>query len=112
MITEKMLDLLRIKVKSYVNERTYSHILGVEREAASLADIYLPEGERNKARAAALLHDITKNETVEKQLQSIRFRRSFIIQRRRRCLSKETFPSLLIRRSFRLCGGILREEII
>ena len=46
MITEEILDLLRIKVKSYVNERTYSHILGVEREAASLADIYLPEGER------------------------------------------------------------------
>ena len=72
MITEKMLDLLRIKVKSCVNERTYSHILGVEREAASLADIYLPESERNKARAAALLHDITKNETVEKQLQYCR----------------------------------------
>ena len=72
MITEEILDLLRIKVKSYVNERTYSHILGVEREAASLADIYLPEGERNKARAAALLHDITKNETVEKQLQYCR----------------------------------------
>lgn len=72
MITEEMLDLLRIKVKSCVNERTYSHILGVEREAASLADIYLPESERNKARAAALLHDITKNETVEKQLQYCR----------------------------------------
>ena len=122
MITEEILDLLRIKVKSYVNERTYSHILGVEREAASLADIYLPEGERNKARAAALLHDITKNETVEKQLQYCRefgiilgvdpLSPKLIIQRRRRCLSKETFPSLLIRRSFRLCGGILREEII
>lgn len=72
MITEKMLDLLRIKVKSCVNERTYSHILGVERAAAFLADIYLPESERNKARAAALLHDITKNETVEKQLQYCR----------------------------------------
>lgn len=32
-ITDKMLDELRIRVRRYVNEKTYGHILAVEREA-------------------------------------------------------------------------------
>lgn len=67
-ITNEMLDKLRVKIKDYVNERTYNHILGVEREAAALCNIFLKD-KVYEARAAALLHDITKNESPEKQLQ-------------------------------------------
>lgn len=70
-ITDKMLDELRIRVRRYVNEKTYGHILAVEREAASLAALYIPD-KIKEARAAALLHDITKNESAEKQLKYIK----------------------------------------
>lgn len=64
----EMLKQLRMEVKQYLTEKRYAHTLAVEREAASLARIYLPEKEE-KLQIAALLHDITKKESVEKQLQ-------------------------------------------
>ncbi len=59
---------LREAVKPYLTDKRYAHTLAVEREAAALARIYLPEKEE-KLRIAALLHDITKKESTEKQLQ-------------------------------------------
>lgn len=67
-ITEEMLDDLRERVKSYLTDKRYIHVLGVEREAASLGALYMPDS-INALRAAALLHDITKRLDVEKQLK-------------------------------------------
>ncbi len=67
-VTEGMLDVLREKVKEYQTDKRYRHTLAVEREAAALGEIFLPD-EINRLRAAALLHDITKIYDVEKQLK-------------------------------------------
>lgn len=62
------IEALRVAVRPYLTEKRYAHTLAVEKEAAALAQIYLPEKEE-KLRIAALLHDITKKESTEKQLQ-------------------------------------------
>lgn len=67
-VTDEMLSELREKIKPYLTEKRYAHTLAVEREAASLADIYLPE-KKGELRCAALLHDITKILSFENQLQ-------------------------------------------
>lgn len=67
-ITEEMLVTLRKLVRPWLTEKRYAHTLAVEKEAAALAKIYLPEQE-NKLRAAALLHDITKKADLPTQLQ-------------------------------------------
>lgn len=69
MITEEMLDVLREKVKGSMSEKRFRHTLGVEREAARLSAIYAPD-KMMKMRAAALLHDITKEYCFEKQLKT------------------------------------------
>ena len=66
--TEKDIDLLREQVREYLTEKRYLHTLAVEREAALLGSIYLPDKVLT-LRAAALLHDITKKDDFEKQLQ-------------------------------------------
>ncbi len=67
-ITDEMLDCLRLKVRDYLTEKRYPHVLAVEREAAALGRIYMPD-DVNALRAAGLLHDITKRLSVEKQLK-------------------------------------------
>lgn len=67
-VTEEMLCILREKIKDCQTGKRYGHTLAVEREAAALGEIFLPE-EINRLRAAALLHDITKIYDVEKQLK-------------------------------------------
>ena len=66
-IDEAALAVLREKVKPYMNDRRYSHTLGVERECERLGKLLLPD-KVMKLRAAALLHDITKVLSLEKQL--------------------------------------------
>lgn len=61
-------DLLRDAVKSRMDGARYTHTLGVETAAAALGELYLPH-KIVELRAAALLHDITKSETLQKQLQ-------------------------------------------
>lgn len=70
-VTEEMLSCLREAVKEYQTEKRYSHTLAVEREAAALGRLFIPE-DVNRLRAAALLHDITKVYDVEKQLKTCR----------------------------------------
>ena len=67
-ITEEMLADLREQIKPYLDGKRYNHTVAVEREAARLGEIYLPEKVMS-LRAAALLHDITKKCDFEKQLQ-------------------------------------------
>jgi len=63
-------DGLRELAKSLVKEKRYLHILGVEEEAVKIANIYNCGGEFiKKLRAAALLHDMTKEFTREKYFE-------------------------------------------
>jgi len=65
---EQQLSLLRRLIPAYMSGKRLTHTYGVEREIASLCALYAPE-EEFLLRAAALLHDITKERTLEKQLQ-------------------------------------------
>ena len=65
--TEEMLDHLRISVKSEMGEKRYNHTLEVEKMAARLGEIYAPE-KIQMLRAAALLHDITKERSTEEHI--------------------------------------------
>jgi len=70
-ITPDTLSVLRERIRPYLTEKRYRHTLEVEEEAARIGAIYLP-GKVDKLRVAALLHDITKQLTFEKQLQCCR----------------------------------------
>lgn len=67
-ITESMLDELRERVKTMMSEKRYAHTCAVERMVVRLGELYCP-ALIPELRAAALLHDITKEETLENQLQ-------------------------------------------
>jgi predicted HD superfamily hydrolase involved in NAD metabolism len=61
---------LRKLIKSQMKEKRYAHTLGVEREAEIIAKIYnCGEDVIKKLKAAAILHDITKEFEIEKQLE-------------------------------------------
>ena len=65
-ISEDMLSTLRDSIATRMSEKRLNHPLGVEDMAARIARIYCPEKE-NILRAAALLHDITKELTPDEQ---------------------------------------------
>ena len=65
--TEKELELLRLAVKDRLSEKRYIHTLGVETAAARIGEIVCPE-DVPALRAAALLHDITKELSGDEQL--------------------------------------------
>lgn len=62
------LDKLRDDIRSYMSGRRLSHTYAVEEETVSLCRLYAPEAEF-ELRAAALLHDITKELDTESQLK-------------------------------------------
>lgn len=66
-ITEKMLVDLRESLAGEMSEKRYRHTLGVERMAEKLARLYCPD-KVLVLRAAALLHDTTKELTDEEQV--------------------------------------------
>lgn len=65
--TEKKLDALRISVGAEMSEKRYVHTLEVEKMAIRLGEVYAPD-KIDVLRAAALLHDITKERSLEEQL--------------------------------------------
>ena len=65
--SEEMLSALREGVKNEMGEKRYFHTLEVEKMAARLGEIYAPE-DVSMLRAAALLHDITKERTIEEHI--------------------------------------------
>ncbi len=67
-LSESKLAELREAVRPYLKPKRYLHTLAVEEEAARLGALFLPE-RVNALRASALLHDITKKDDLEKQLQ-------------------------------------------
>lgn len=68
MINEASIDRLREQVRERLTGARLSHTLGVEKMAVYLGELYAPE-KNCVLRAAALLHDITKPFSYEKQLQ-------------------------------------------
>ena len=71
MITENMLSALRREVATHLSEYRMAHTLGVEEMAAELAELLCP-AQKNLLRAAALLHDVTKELPDEEQLALLR----------------------------------------
>ena len=64
MITEKMLDALRTDIESRMSPKRLGHTLEVEKMAVRLGELYAPD-RINELRAAALLHDITKEYSID-----------------------------------------------
>lgn len=58
---------IKALLRERLDENRYIHSLGVAESAKELADLY--GADENKAYLAGLLHDITKNETKERQLK-------------------------------------------
>lgn len=69
--TDKQLTELRGRVKGYISDKRFAHTLGVERAAAALAEKIIPN-RASEARAAALLHDLTKEYSDKEHLDLIR----------------------------------------
>lgn len=67
-IQAERLAKLREDICGYMSGKRLTHTLAVEREIEKLSRIYAPKDEF-VLRAAALLHDITKELSLEKQLQ-------------------------------------------
>ena len=68
--TKDQTDALRYRVREILSDFRFSHVLGVERTAVIMADLFCPEKE-SLLRAAALLHDVTKEKSLEEQLDII-----------------------------------------
>jgi nicotinate-nucleotide adenylyltransferase len=66
--SEEMLAHLRESVKNEMGEKRYFHTLEVEKMAARLGEIYMPE-QISMLRAAALLHDVTKERTAQEHIE-------------------------------------------
>ena len=67
-ITEAMLTSLRSLVVEKMSEKRAIHTLAVEKMAERLGNIYAPD-KINLLRAAALLHDLTKEKKLPEQLE-------------------------------------------
>ena len=67
-ISEAMLDSLREQVSSRMSEKRFRHTAEVEKMVARLCELYAPEKSLT-LRAAALLHDITKEYSSLKQIE-------------------------------------------
>ena len=68
MITEEMLLSLRREIEGGMSEKRFRHTAEVEKMVERLGQLYAPDYVPY-LRAAALLHDITKEYPTEKQLQ-------------------------------------------
>ena len=65
---EQGLEVLRLRVRPLMSDKRYAHTCAVEDMVRRLSAWYCPE-QTAELRAAALLHDITKQESLEKQLK-------------------------------------------
>lgn len=64
---EYSIENLRQIIKNHISGKRYDHTLGVEREIERLGEIFLPD-RITELRAAAFLHDITKQLSFEEHL--------------------------------------------
>ena len=66
--TEEQLNGLRLSLRDIMSEKRYNHTVEVEKMSARLAELFCPD-KTDVLRAAALLHDTTKEYSLEEQLQ-------------------------------------------
>ena len=66
-ITEGMLTELRAAVAAHMSQKRFCHTLAVESMTERLCAVLCPE-QTMKMRAAALLHDVTKEKNAEEQI--------------------------------------------
>ena len=62
-LNDAALDALRERVKGTMSEKRFAHTAAVERMVVRLGELYCPEL-IPELRAAALLHDITKEQPL------------------------------------------------
>ncbi len=67
-ITEKMLDELRERVMESMSHKRFAHTVAVEEMVARLAALFCPD-QTILLRAAALLHDVTKEKSTAEQIE-------------------------------------------
>ncbi len=67
MITEEMLSALRSDIENKMSPKRFRHTAEVEKMAARLGELYAPE-KTMTLRAAALLHDITKEYPTDRHI--------------------------------------------
>lgn len=69
------LERIRAELGAFMSEKRLSHVLGVEREAIALAELFsrfpgfLSPEDAERLQIAALLHDVTKERAPQEQLQ-------------------------------------------
>jgi nicotinate-nucleotide adenylyltransferase len=68
MINDRQLDTLRASVMASMSDFRFNHTAEVEKMAVRLGELYAPE-KLNELRAAALLHDITKELSTAEQIE-------------------------------------------
>ena len=71
-LLDKTVDTLRQRVRSEMSEWRFVHTAEVEKMAARLGELYLPE-KIAELRIAALLHDITKEKSTDEQISLLKF---------------------------------------
>jgi predicted HD superfamily hydrolase involved in NAD metabolism len=69
--TDEKIDELRQKVEMSMSEKRFFHTAEVEKMAERLGNLYVPD-KILMLRAAALLHDITKEKSTEQQLELLK----------------------------------------
>ncbi|MBE6556874.1 MAG: HD domain-containing protein [Ruminococcaceae bacterium] len=67
-VTEPMLTELRASLADTMSKKRYRHTLAVEEMVLRLGELFVHDEQIMRLRAAALLHDITKEYSVEQQL--------------------------------------------
>lgn len=72
-VSNELLDKIKAELPGFISGKRLKHTFFVEKEAVSIAEsvflVYnVPDGYKNDLRAAALLHDITKEFPQDKQL--------------------------------------------
>ena len=76
MISEQSISALRDQVSAVLSENRFKHVIGVENAAIKIGKYCLPD-RILELRAAALLHDITKELKIDEQLEILK-RNSFV----------------------------------
>ena len=67
-ITDERLEEIREYLRFHLSKHRLEHTLAVEREIVRLAEIFAPE-KKQKLRVAAILHDITKEFSVDRHIE-------------------------------------------
>lgn len=72
--SDSLTERIRARLPEFIGEKRLNHTFFVEKEVVALAEsldmVYnISDAQKNDLRAAALLHDITKEMPLEKQLE-------------------------------------------